>query len=480
MDKAGEVVQGYATKLEAEEAHRLILGIDEHGHVDARWESPHRPFFIYLAWHAPHSPHQRIPEAKRYEDRGFRAGVRANRMGQIEALDKGVKHVLNAVDSLPPQARDHTLVVFFSDNGAPSYPPFHHNPSSHYKSSRSKHSATFSPGHRFLLDHLGRSHSLSFGVATEALLANSRKVQEDMGPVIAKTAFLRERSPDSSRSSSSDPYPTNKPLLGYKGSLYEGGIRTFAVARWGRNIDSGAISHEPFHVSDWMPTFLLLALGNETATPVLEQLDGVPVLPIITGTCSLLNLKAKSGCRGRPVYVSSGLPVLERADGSWDSARMKEWIRDPGLSPLLYAERGALISPNGQCKFFLDPDDWHASSGTDLRTGKTSPSGQIIAGRYPPERLSNSTKGASERNKILAESLDPSSWRKWAVFNEAAGSCPTSARQKSNCDMVQVEHLRKAAEVTRIRACTQLDRHWESRSRHLESTYRGSIRRLEY
>ena len=41
---ASQVVQGYATKREAEEAVALIK---------SRAWSQERPFFLYLAWHAP-------------------------------------------------------------------------------------------------------------------------------------------------------------------------------------------------------------------------------------------------------------------------------------------------------------------------------------------------------------------------------------------------------------------------------------------
>jgi len=420
--KAGETVQGYATELEAQEAHNLIIRLNPHGKKDKRWEFPDRPFFIYLAWHAPHSPHQEVPEARHYEEMGFPAGSHANRMGQIEALDKGVKNVLGAIDKLPSQVKDNTLVVFFSDNGAPSYP-------------------------------------------------------------------------SSSRTRSVNPYPTNKPLLGYKGSLYEGGIRTFAVARWAGSsgrIGAGTVVYAPMHVSDWMPTFLLLALGQENVTDILKHLDGVPVWPIVSGTCGSENHKALQkgsgmdlGCRGRPIHISSGLPVLGTLDGSWDSARLKDWKRlegrAPRLPPLVYVERGALISPNGQCKFFLDPDDSHAAQGRDLLTNAITPSSLIMSGKYPIEKISNRPKKSSKRMRI-----NPSTWRKWAMFkNESCTlAVDSSSFNHTSCSdtvaSVQIERLMKESAVVGVNSCKQLDKLWEIRSRHLESTFDGFIRRLIY
>ena len=40
----GEIVEGYATDLEAAEALRII---------QSRTWTKERPFFVYLAWHAP-------------------------------------------------------------------------------------------------------------------------------------------------------------------------------------------------------------------------------------------------------------------------------------------------------------------------------------------------------------------------------------------------------------------------------------------
>lgn len=79
-----------------------------------------RPFALFLAHHAPHSPFQAPPAlVEKYLARG---GGRLNRAvatiyAMIEAMDTGLGRVLAALERLG--LRERTLVVFTSDNGAP-------------------------------------------------------------------------------------------------------------------------------------------------------------------------------------------------------------------------------------------------------------------------------------------------------------------------------------------------------------------------
>lgn len=75
-------------------------------------------FFLYLAFNAPHSPHQ---ATKKYYDRfshlnDHRAQTYA---GMVSALDDGVGEVLSKLKS--SGLEKNTLVVFLSDNGGPDY-----------------------------------------------------------------------------------------------------------------------------------------------------------------------------------------------------------------------------------------------------------------------------------------------------------------------------------------------------------------------
>ena len=71
----------------------------------------------------------------------------------------------------------------------------------------------------------------------------------------------------------------NTPLRGFKGSIWEGGVRACGFVNWPGKIASGVHIKEPMHTVDWYPTLVKLAGGS------LEQktaLDGKDVWPMLT------------------------------------------------------------------------------------------------------------------------------------------------------------------------------------------------------
>ncbi|HPU52706.1 MAG TPA: sulfatase-like hydrolase/transferase [Burkholderiaceae bacterium] len=79
-----------------------------------------RPFFLYLAHHAPHTP---LQVTQKYFDRFPAIADRTQRVyaGMVSALDDGVGAVLDRLQSLG--LADNTIVVFLSDNGCAAYIP---------------------------------------------------------------------------------------------------------------------------------------------------------------------------------------------------------------------------------------------------------------------------------------------------------------------------------------------------------------------
>lgn len=71
----------------------------------------------------------------------------------------------------------------------------------------------------------------------------------------------------------------NLPYRGFKSSLYEGGIRSCAIASWPGHIKPGTVINEPLHIVDLFPTFLKLAGGS---TDQKLSLDGRDILPVLT------------------------------------------------------------------------------------------------------------------------------------------------------------------------------------------------------
>ncbi len=72
----------------------------------------------------------------------------------------------------------------------------------------------------------------------------------------------------------------NFPLRGWKGELYEGGIRVPALVNWPGKLEPGSV-RSPVHVSDWLPTVCELT-NCETGLRSLD-LDGKNIWPLITG-----------------------------------------------------------------------------------------------------------------------------------------------------------------------------------------------------
>ena len=80
------------------------------------------PWFLWLAYNAPHSPFHLAPEALHYQGElpADTASIAANPtpyyMSMLEAMDTEIGRLLN---SFPQEVRDNTLIIFIGDNGSP-------------------------------------------------------------------------------------------------------------------------------------------------------------------------------------------------------------------------------------------------------------------------------------------------------------------------------------------------------------------------
>lgn len=80
------------------------------------------------------------------------------------------------------------------------------------------------------------------------------------------------------------PITSMHPFRGWKGMLYEGGIRVPFIARWPACIAPGSVSHEPIVNVDLLPTFTEVAGGK---LPTTQPADGVSLLPLFRGNATL-------------------------------------------------------------------------------------------------------------------------------------------------------------------------------------------------
>ena len=105
---------------------------------------------------------------------------------------------------------------------------------------------------------------------------------EAIGQVIGalEKAGLRDNTLIIFSSDNGGPKPgTNTPLRGFKGSIYEGGVRAAGFVNWPGHIATGVKIKEPMHTVDWYPTLLKLAGASlDQKTPI----DGKDVWPMLT------------------------------------------------------------------------------------------------------------------------------------------------------------------------------------------------------
>jgi arylsulfatase A-like enzyme len=82
------------------------------------------------------------------------------------------------------------------------------------------------------------------------------------------------------------PTPTNgsrnAPLRGFKGQVYEGGIRIPFLVQWKGHVPAGKVYKQPVIALDIHPT-CLAASGGKFDIPTDKPLDGVNLLPFVCG-----------------------------------------------------------------------------------------------------------------------------------------------------------------------------------------------------
>ncbi len=108
-------------------------------------------------------------------------------------------------------------------------------------------------------------------------------------------------------------------LRGWKGSVYEGGIRVPCIVRLPAKIPAGTVSDTPSYFADWFPT-LCEAAGLKAP----EGLDGDSLWPLLTGQNTFVRRKPMVW-----VFPESGGQVAVRMD-DWKVVRRNLKARQPG------------------------------------------------------------------------------------------------------------------------------------------------------
>lgn len=136
-------------------------------------------------------------------------------------------------------------------------------------------------------------------------------------------------------------YTSNLPLRGEKGTIYEGGIRVPAIARWTGTIPAGTVCGTPAQTTDWHPTFLDLAGIGAPADP---PLDGVSLANLLSDPAATVD---RDALFWHLPHYHHGTPASAIRRGNWklveqyedDSLELYDLAGDPGESNNLAAAR---------------------------------------------------------------------------------------------------------------------------------------------
>ena len=303
-----------------------------------------KPFFLYMAWIAPHWPlHARESDVQRFRDRYREKGwdewrqARINRQqtlklipeagraappaksfhrwiddpqkewqaermavyaAQIAAVDRGVGRMLNVLRETG--AEENTLVLFLSDNGAA--PDGGLRPTS-------------------------GGFGFNRGAANDKWRRDGKAIRPGSGP-------QRMPGPHDTFAAYGLAWATtsNTPLRDTKQSAYEGGIRTPLIAQWPNTIKSnGTLTSQPGHVIDIMATCLDVA-GLKYPTTFQGRrpvpLEGKSLVPVFAGKQREPHKLLAWNCgRGRALRSGDWKLVKPRGGKAWE---LYDLSRDAG------------------------------------------------------------------------------------------------------------------------------------------------------
>ncbi|MEO5713760.1 MAG: sulfatase-like hydrolase/transferase [Luteolibacter sp.] len=119
----GEKVPGYLTDAFGDDAVRVIR--------ESQANRPEQPFFLYLAFNAPHTPTQAPQPLVDAMPETLQGKERRTYAAQITSMDSAIGKVRAALKETG--ADKDTFIVFFSDNGGANHPYYDNTPLRDYK-----------------------------------------------------------------------------------------------------------------------------------------------------------------------------------------------------------------------------------------------------------------------------------------------------------------------------------------------------------
>jgi len=243
IEYTGEPVLYENDKLVKREGYMTDLITDEAVGFIQRKAS--KPFFLYVAYTAPHTPYQG-PDDKKPEpvaEADYNKGSRETYAAMVERMDQGIGRILKGLDDAG--LADNTLVIFMSDNGA------------------------------------------------------------------NKTG-------------------DNSPFSGYKGNLFEGGIRVPCIVKWPGVLARGAVSDQPCITMDFSRSIVGAAGAKPPAGRAFDGMDilraAAANLPVQKRT---LFWRARRALRTRKAVRDGSLKYICLHDGDDVKEYLFDLERDP-------------------------------------------------------------------------------------------------------------------------------------------------------
>lgn len=119
----------------------------------------------------------------------------------------------------------------------------------------------------------------------------------------------------------------NFPLRGWKGELYEGGIRVPGFVNWPAKLDPGSVD-VPVQIEDWLPTLYEVAGGSRDLESL--TLDGRNIWPLLAGEQSGIDTRTMYWKTGNRLAVREGpwKLLVDRISGAAELYNLEEDFRE--------------------------------------------------------------------------------------------------------------------------------------------------------
>ena len=175
----------------------------------------------------------------------------------------------------------------------------------------------------------------------------------------------------------------NDPLRGFKGQVWEGGIRVPFMMQWVGHLPAGKIYEEPVIALDILPTALAAAGGKVSSGP---PIDGVDLLPYLTGQIASPPHDALYWRFGQAWAIRKGnLKLLQAAGGG---EQLFDLANDIGEQHDLSAEK-----PEAVAQLKKDYQSWNAELKDPKWQRRGRPAGKAKAKAAGKRKTKTKNKG---------------------------------------------------------------------------------------